>query len=43
MGFGETSAAMRQVQARIDEVERRLDELKPQRTFGDLLRDIIGR
>ncbi len=42
MGFGEVSANMRQMQDRIDEVERRLGEVKG-RGLGDLLRDIFGK
>ncbi len=42
MGFGDVSANMRQMQDRIDEVERRLGEIKG-RGLGDLLRDIFGK
>ncbi|MBP1635955.1 MAG: serine/threonine protein kinase, partial [Acidobacteria bacterium] len=42
MGFGDVSANMRQMQDRIDEAQKRLDEIKG-RGLGDLLRDIFRK
>ena len=42
MGFGEVSANMRQVQTRIDETERRLDEVSPS-GLREFFRRILGK